>query len=76
MSLEFLEYEASPFAFDGETWETFSMGGSPRSSWRKVEDSDIAFRIRNGSSEISELEAKALAIALARERAKDLALSA
>jgi len=72
MSIEFLEYEDSPFAFDRDSWETFSMGGSSRSNWRKVEDSDIAFRIRSNSSVISEVEAKALADALAAERAADV----
>ena len=71
MALEFLEYEDSPFVFDKESWETFSMGGSSRDKWRKVADSDIAFRIRSNSSVISELEAKALADALAAERAEE-----
>lgn len=71
MTLEYLEYENSPFVFDKDSWETFSMGGSSRDKWRKVENSDSAFRIRSNASVISEFEAKALADALARERAED-----
>lgn len=61
MTIEFLEYENHPFAFDREPWETFSMAGFSRDKWRKVENSDSVFRILQGSSEISEFEAKALA---------------
>ena len=71
MALEFLEYEDSPFAFDKESWETFSMGGSSKDKWRKIEDSDSAFRIRQNSSVISEIEAKSLAEELALERSQN-----
>mgnify|MGYP006289964211 FL=1 len=69
---EFLLYdEESPFAFDKDSWETFSMGGSDRSTWDKVEDPDTAFRIRSNSRVISEVEAKSLADALTREEAEE-----
>lgn len=71
MPLEFLEYEDSPFAFDKESWELFSMGGSSRDKWRKVENSDSCVRIQFQACEISEFEAKSLAEVLARERAED-----
>lgn len=73
MAVEFLLYdESSPFAFDRSSWETFSMGGSDRSTWAKVEDPDTAFRIRSNSRVISEAEAKSLADALTREEAEEL----
>jgi hypothetical protein len=65
MAIEFLEWEDKPFAFDKDSWETFSMGGSDRSTWMRIEDSDSAFRIRSNSSIISESEAKSLADARA-----------
>ena len=71
MALEFMEYEDSPFVFDRETWELFSMGGVARSKWRKVENSASCVRIQFQACEISEFEAKSLAEALARERAED-----
>ncbi len=61
MPLEYMEYEDSPFVFDRETWELFSMGGAHRSKWRKVEDSDSCVRIQFQACEISEFEAKSLA---------------
>ncbi|MCF8081799.1 MAG: hypothetical protein K9M96_01785 [Deltaproteobacteria bacterium] len=70
--LEFLLYdEESPFVFDKDSWETFSMGGGDRSTWAKVEDPDTAFRIRSNSRVISASEAKALADALTREEAEE-----
>jgi len=69
--LEYMEYEDSPFVFDRETWEPFSMGGAHRSTWRKVENSDSCVRIQFQACEISEIEARSLAEALARERAED-----
>jgi hypothetical protein len=67
MAVEFLLYdEESPFAFDKDSWETFSMGGSDRSTWAKVDDPDTAFRIRSNSRIISGSEAKTLADARAR----------
>jgi len=65
MTIEFLEYEDKPFAFDKDSWETFSMGGSDRSTWLRIDDSDSAFRIRSDSSIISEAEAKSMAEARA-----------
>ena len=73
MALEY--YEDHPFVFDRETWELFSMGGSSRDKWRKVQNSDSCVRIEFQASEISEFEAKSLAEALPRERAEDLAVS-
>jgi|GEM_PF-2047953 len=69
--LEYMEYEDSPFVFDRETWELFSMGGAHKSKWLKVENSDSRVRIQFQACEISEFEAKSLAEALARERAED-----
>jgi len=68
MALEFLEYEDRPFVFDKESWTLFSMGGSDRSKWAEVENSDSAHRIFMNSCDISESEAKKLADDLARER--------
>ncbi|MBT6501846.1 MAG: hypothetical protein HOK67_18325 [Deltaproteobacteria bacterium] len=68
MALEFMEYEDSPFVFDRETWELFSMSGAHRSKWRKVENSDSCVSIQFQACEISEFEAKSLAESPARER--------
>ena len=75
MTLEYMEKEDVPFVFDRKTWELYRMDGAHRSKWFKIENSDSCVRIQFQASEISEFEAKALAEALARERAEDERLS-
>lgn len=71
MQLEYMEKEDVPFAFDRDSWELYRMDGAHRSKWFKIENSDSCVRIQFQACEISELEAKALAEALAREREED-----
>lgn len=68
MTIEYMEKEDVPFAFDRETWSLYRMDGAHGSKWFKIENSDSCVRIQFQASEISEFEAKSLAEAIARER--------
>ena len=71
MALEFMEKQDVPFVFDRDSWALYRMDGAHKSKWFKIENSDSRVRIQFQASTISEIEAKSLANARARERAED-----
>jgi hypothetical protein len=67
MTIEYLEYDDKPFAFDKDSWTLYRMDGPNRDEWVEIDNADRCVKIRFESWVIPEAEARKLARDLKEE---------